>query len=100
MQTKPVKMKPNAKCHCNSGKKYKKCCRSIDLKKLKNQTHVATQAELVAQAAVADPADPTTMNSKKGGGTKNTASTKAVRSGGGGMGARVRSHTSGGNSSR
>ena len=24
------KIKPNAKCHCGSGKKYKKCCRASD----------------------------------------------------------------------
>ena len=28
---KSTKIKPNEKCPCNSGKKYKKCCNSNDL---------------------------------------------------------------------
>ena len=88
-----TKTKPNASCPCGSTKKYKKCCKAKDLT---TALKVAGSAPLAAVDLVTAAALVGNEKQKQ----KGTASGKAVRSGGGGSGARVRSHTSGGNSSR
>jgi uncharacterized protein YchJ len=92
-----TKTKPNAPCVCGSGKKYKKCCKTkIQTQQLKPAASAPLSDTEAAVAAVA--AGSTGQPQQRG--SKNTTSAKTVRSGGGGMGARVRSHTSGGNSCR
>ena len=88
---KAKKQKPNERCSCGSKKKYKKCC-SLAHAKAKAE-EASSKSVLGALGTAASVQHAMTGGPKHG-------SQKGVRAGAGGHGATVRSHTSGGNSSR
>jgi PTH2 family peptidyl-tRNA hydrolase len=72
-----TKFKPNAKCHCGSGNKYKKCCAAMDLALKQAQDELTEAVVAVLGKANADAAADT-GGGKRAGGAVPTAKNKPV----------------------